>query len=64
MVSAGVCLQGKGRLHFVQEKSKLMWITTWTIATEINGQLHPFCSANISYFSKMEHLRMQQNRPK
>ena len=23
MVSAGVCLQGKGRLHFVQEKSKV-----------------------------------------
>jgi len=39
MVSAGVCLQGKGRLHFVQEKSKTNadYYVNLRVATEISG---------------------------
>ena len=44
MVSAGVCFKGKGRLHFVEDKSKVNadYYMHGHVAAELNGQLQPF----------------------
>jgi len=62
-VAAGVCLQGKGLLHFDQEKSVVnadyyMNELLPKLMDDCHHLLSQHYESNISYFSKMEHLRI------
>jgi len=54
MVSAGVCLRGKGRLHFVQEKFKVNADYVNNLLPKLMDNCHHFLGQNFIF---------QQNRP-